>query len=261
MKKKIAIIGDSFLDEYVIGEVNRISPEAPVPVLDVTRHEQRGGGAMNVANNLHGLGVEFTLFTIFPTSMQVPYRVISPKGCTVLRKTRYVGNANQQIVRVDSPKVYRKEDIKKMMYPNFENFDIVAFADYDKGIVKGGKATIVDSKKKDLSVFDGSEYLKVNAGEFNNCIGSDVFSKAFITNGQKGIDYYEHGELQQNSPTQTKEVIDVGGAGDTVLATMIYCLAHDITDPKNMMDIANKAAGIVISRFGTSAITLKELNL
>jgi len=258
---KIALLGDSFLDEYIYGEIERISPEAPVPVLDVTHREQRGGGAINVANNLYALGVNFTLFTI--TSMVLPYEVRSPKGCTILRKTRYIGtlgSMRQQIVRVDEPKTYLKEDLKKFIRPSFEEFDIIAFIDYNKGIVDKGKATIVDSKKKDLSVFQGSEYLKVNLKEWDECLGRGIFPKAFVTKGRKGIDYYEFGQFKQNSPTQAKEVVDVSGAGDTVMAVMIYCLVHGITNPAEMMNLANKAAGIVISKFGTSVVTLKELN-
>jgi len=241
----------------VIGEVSRISPEAPVPVLDVTHREQRGGGAINVANNLHLLGIGFTLFTI--TSMKLPYEVVGPKGCTILRKTRYVGNKGYQIVRVDEPKAYLKVDLKKMTYPSFDDFDLIAFVDYDKGIVKGGKATIIDSKKRDLSVFEGSEYLKVNLKEWDECLGREVFPKAFVTKGKKGIDYFEYNSFKLNSPILAKEVIDVSGAGDTVMAVMIYCLVHGITEPAKMMDIANKAASIVISKFGTAAITLEEL--
>ena len=171
-----------------------------------------------------------------------------------------LGSMKQQIVRVDEPKVYRKEDLKKMVYPTFDEFDIIAFADYNKGIIQKGKATIVDSKKKDLSVFAGSEYLKVNLGEWDSAINKDIFPKAFVTKGKKGIDFYEFGSWKMNSPTKVKEVVDVSGAGDTVMAVMIYCLVHGITDPAKMMELANKAAGIVIGKFGTSVITLKELN-
>ena len=255
---RVAILGDSFIDEYIFGDTDRLSPEAPVPVLDVTTREVRGGGAINLANNLHALGVKFTLFTI--TSLKLPYEVVSPKGCTVLKKTRYIGNLlHAQLLRVDEPKAYRKEDLKKVTYPSFDDFDLIAFADYNKGIISGGKATIVDSKKRDLSVFQGSEYLKVNQGEWDYADRPQFFPKAFVTVGKKGIDYYEHGAKILNSPTMVKDVVDVSGAGDTVMATMIYCLVHKITDPKEMMKLANKAASCVISRFGTSVITKDEL--
>lgn len=253
---KIAILGDSFTDEYVFGEVNRISPEAPVPILDVKRKEQRGGGAINVANNLFSLGINLTLFTI--TNMKLPYRVVSPKGCSILKKTRFIGN-NCQLLRADEPPLYLKKDLKKMIYPDPKDFDLIAFVDYDKGIVSGGKGMIVDSKKKDLSVFAGTKYLKINAKEFAEAQNKSFFEGAFITRSSKGIDFYEYGKFVCNEPTQVKEVIDVSGAGDTVMATLIYCLVKGIEDPKKMMNLANKAAGVVVGKLGTSIITLKEL--
>lgn len=254
---KVAILGDSFIDEYIFGDVNRISPEAPVPILDVRKREQRGGGAINVANNLYGLGIDLTLFTI--TSMKLPYKVVSPQGCSILKKTRYIGN-NAQLLRVDEPPRYLKQDLKKMAYPNPDDFDLIAFVDYNKGIVTGGRGTIVDSKKKDLSVFKGTEYLKINDKEYANAQNKDFFQKAFITKSSKGIDFYEYGQYKFNEPTQVKEIIDITGAGDTVTATLIFCIVRGMTDPREMMRLANKAAGIVVGKLGTSIITLKELN-
>ena len=160
---KVAIVGDSFTDKYYIGEVSRISPEAPIPILDVSEREQRPGGALNVANNLFHLGITPTVFTI--TDLKMPFPIVAPSGCAPLIKTRFVGQ-KQQLLRVDSPVVYRKQDVKKMTFPTFNEFDIIAFVDYDKGVIGGGKATIVDSKKKDLSVFKGTEYLKINEKEW-----------------------------------------------------------------------------------------------
>lgn len=253
---KVAIVGDSFLDVYIFGKVKRVSPEAPVPVLDVERKEIRGGGAINVANNLLGLGIEPVVFTI--TTRDYPFKVVSPQDCTPLLKTRFIGNGFQ-LLRVDEPPLYKKEDLKKMIYPKTNDFDLVAFVDYDKGIIKGGRATIVDSKKKDLSVFKGSEYLKVNKKEFFQARGKNVFKKIFVTEGEEGISYFENGKLKYSEPAQAKEVIDVTGAGDTVTAVVIYCLAKGIKDPQMIMRLANKAAGIVINKFGTSIITEEEL--
>jgi bifunctional ADP-heptose synthase (sugar kinase/adenylyltransferase) len=248
---KIAIVGDSFTDRYVYGSVNRISPEAPIPILDVERTEDRGGGAINVANNLHALGISPTLFTI--TDMELPYEVVSPKG-EALVKTRFIGN-DYQLLRADKPIRYRQEDLDKMIYP--EGYDLVAFVDYNKGIIKGGKADIVDTKKKDLSVFWESDILKINQAEYLETF-NNPFKRAFITMGKDGINYYQDSAML-NSPTQAQSVIDVTGAGDTVMATLIYCLASGITDPREMMRLANKAAGIVVGKFGTAVVTLKEL--
>ncbi len=254
---KIAILGDSFIDEYVVGTVDRICPEAPVPVLDVVRKEQRGGGAINLANNLWGLGITPTLFTI--TNMKLPYSVVSPKGPTILRKTRFVGNF-MQLLRVDTPKKYLKEDLKKVIYPDKRNFDFIAYADYDKGIITGGVADIVDTKKRDYSLFKGSTYLKVNLKEWNECLDKTIFPKSFVTTGKRGIEYFEYGLFKERMKSNyEREVSDTSGAGDTVMATIIYCLLNGITNPAEIMDLSNKAASIVLSKFGTAPITLKEL--
>jgi len=259
--KKVAIVGDSFLDKYCIGEVSRISPEAPVPILDVTKKEMRPGGALNVAKNLFGLGIQPVLFTIINENYikEFPFKINSPKNCISLIKTRF--NAlHQQLLRVDDPQAYRQKDLDYMKYPSFSEFDIIAFVDYNKGIIKGGEATIVDTKKKDLSVFKGTQILKINKEEYEEAKNKN-FPQAFITQSEKGINYYENGDFKTNVPANIKEIIDVSGAGDTVMAILIYCLCIGITNPQKIMELANKAAGIVVSRFGTSAITLKDLNL
>ena len=256
---KVAIVGDSFVDRYCFGDVTRISPEALVPVLDVKRKEVRAGGAMNVALNVYGLGVSPTVFTIINSELgDFPFEVVSPSNCVSLVKTRFAAQ-NHQLLRVDEPQVYREEDICRMIYPSFSDFDIIAFVDYDKGVIQGGKATVVDTKKKDLSVFKGTKILKINRKEYSESINID-FPEAFITQSEAGINYYRDNIFVVNEPANAKEVVDVSGAGDTVMATLIYCLTNGITDPIKIMKLANKAAGIVVSRFGTSAITLKELN-
>jgi len=259
-KRKVAIVGDSFIDRYCIGEVNRISPEAPVPVLDIRETEIRPGGALNVAKNLFSLGIEPVVFTVVDEGYvrELPFPIVSPQDCVSLVKTRFVA-LGQQLLRVDEPRVYRQRDLDRMRYPSLSEFDIIAFVDYDKGVIKGGKATIVDSKKKDLSVFEGTQILKINKREYEEA-RNKAFPQAFITQGEKGINYYRNGEFRMNVPAVAKEVIDITGAGDTVMATFIYCLAIGLTKPEQMMRLANRAAGIVISRFGTSTVSLKELN-
>jgi len=255
---KVAIVGDSFLDKYCFGEVDRISPEAPVPVLDIKKTEIRLGGALNVAKNLSSLGIQPVVFTIVDKNFlkNFSFEVRTPKNCVSLVKTRFVAQ-NQQLLRVDEPQVYRTQDLERLEYPSSE-FDLIAFVDYNKGIVNGGKATIVDTKKKDLSVFKGSQILKINRKEYEEAYNVN-FPQAFITQGKNGINYYENGKFRMNVPVISKEVIDVTGAGDTVMAVLIYCLSVGITNPESMMKLANKAAGIVVSRFGTSVVSLKEL--
>jgi len=253
---KIAILGDSFTDEYIFGEVERLSPEVPVPVLDVKRKETRGGGAILVADNLHGLGIDINLFTI--TNLKREYKIISPKGCSVLKQTRYIGN-NLQLLRVDEPPHYLRQNLKELVYPTFDDFDIIVFVDYDKGIIDKGVATIVDTRERDLSVFEGSGILRMNQREFFDAYNHDVFEKAFITKGREGMDFYENGKFITNEPTRTKDVVDLSGAGATVTAVLAYCIVKGIREPKKIMELANKAAGITIGKLGTSPITYSEL--
>ncbi len=257
---KIALVGDAFLDEYLFGNCERLSPEAPVPVLDVTRRELRGGGVLNVALNLHALGIGFDVFTIWNSEeIKFPFRIISPKVNYVLKKTRLIGQLNHQLLRVDDPKFYSREDIAKAIYPKKGEYDIIAFIDYNKGMVNEGQATIIDSKKKDLSCFEGSQILKVNEKEWNEASNTHLFPQAFVTKGPKGIDYYLNGKFQFRSPTQAKEVIDVTGAGDTVTSVLIFCLAKGIKNPKRMAELANRAAGIAVGKFGTSIVNYERL--
>lgn len=250
----IAIVGDSFIDRYCFGSVSRLSPEAPVPVLDVERWEDRGGGAINVANNLFSMGIKPTLFTI--TSMKLPYRVITPRNCTSLIKTRFINN-NYQLLRLDEPRVYLKEDLANMDYPISKDWDIIAIIDYNKGIIEEGlkinnRATIIDSKKNNLKIFSGSKIIKINEKEWNETNHHELFPRAFITKGKKGIDYYEFGRYKESQPTKIQEVIDVTGAGDTIMASIISSIVNKIEDPKMIMKLANEAAGKVIKKFGTS---------
>jgi len=253
---KVAIIGDSFTDEYVFGNVDRLSPEVPVPILDVKKREIRGGGAILVADNLYGLGVNFTLFTI--TNLKRPYKIISPKGSSVLRQTRYVGN-NLQLLRVDEPPCYLKKDLKRLVYPSFDDFEIIAFIDYNKGIITKGKASVVDTRERDLSVFSGSKILRMNQKEFSEAYNKEIFPEAYITAGKEGINFYKKGQFFFNEPAQVKEVVDISGAGATVTAVLIYCLVKGIQDPKKIMNLSNQAASITINKLGAIPITYSEL--
>ena len=253
---KVAIIGDSFTDEYIFGNVERLSPEVPVPILDVTRKEIRGGGAILVADNLDNLGIDLTLFTI--TNLKRKYKIVSPKGCNVLKQTRYIGN-NLQLLRVDEPPHYLKKNLKELVYPTFDDFDIIVFVDYDKGIITKGKATIVDTRERDLSLFEGSDILRINQREFADTYNRDAFKEIFVTKGKDGIDFYKSGEFVKNEPTQKMDVADLSGAGATVTAVLAYCAIKGIKDSKETMELANKAAGITISKIGTSPISYAEL--
>ena len=253
---KVALVGDGFTDLYIEGSVERLSPEAPVPLLDVESKRTVLGGVLNVAQNLLGLGIVPTVFTI--TDLEADFPIVSPSNVVPLVKTRFATEFHQ-LLRVDEPKVYRQEDVDRMVYPSFSDFDIIAFIDYCKGTVKGGKATIVDTKKKDLSVFKGSQILKVNQREWEGVEDIGVFPEAYVTMGKRGIAYYQKGQELTREENTAREVIDVTGAGDTVMAVLIYCIVNGIDSPIERMTLANKAAGYVVSKFGTAAITSEIL--
>ena len=202
---RVALVGDAFTDRYVFGNVERISPEAPVPILDVESVEERPGGVLNVAANLLALGIEPTVFTI--SDYKLNCKIVSPLPCTSLKKTRLMAS-DHQLLRVDNPKVYYEEDLSRMEYPSFEDFDIIAFVDYNKGVINGGVATIVDSKKNDLSVFKDTEYLKINQKEFSKALNTTGFKYSFITKGEDGIDYYKNGVLDSSCGTKAKKIVD-----------------------------------------------------
>ena len=255
-QKRIAIVGDSFTDIYCKGTVNRISPEAPVPVLDVGSWFSVGGGAVFVANLLHSLRVTPVLFTI--TDLGLPYEVVSPKNCTPLKKTRFVCEGHQ-LLRADEPARYLEGDLIRMEYPDPKDFDIIAFIDYDKGVVKGGQATFVDTKKPDLSVFHGSRILKVNNKEFAASKNHDAFKEIVVTKGAEGMDYIKNGVVLDSHPSMAHEVIDVTGAGDVVSAIFLQCLADGIEDMSLIMKHANKAASIAVSKLGNYVISYDEI--
>jgi len=258
--RKIVLIGDAFTDQYFFGVAERLSPEAPVPVLDVERVEKRMGGVLNVAMNCVGLELPTVVYTITEFQENLPFKLIGPRTQFPLVKSRFISN-NQQLLRADQPKRYTEADLEEFRKISFDinKEDIVAFVDYDKGIIEGGQAHVVDSKKKDLSVFSGSGILKINKKEFASATGREVFPEAYVTLGKDGIQHYKNGVITDTVPTDTKEVIDVTGAGDTVTAVILFCLYNGIRKPTEIMELANKAAGIVVSKFGTSFITRKEL--
>lgn len=252
----IALVGDAFTDEFIYGTIERIAQEGSLPVFDVVEREYRGGGVLNVASNLLGLGYTSTVFTI--TNMLIPgVEIVTPSHCIPLVKRRYVCN-QQYKFRVDEPKVYYQPDLDKMEYPSFDDFDIIAFIDYDKGVIQKGIATIVDSKKKDLSVFTGSECLKINQKEWQSAMFKD-FPKAFITKGSKGIDYYERGEFVTTATGLKVREIDAMGAGDTITAAIISCLAKGMKSPHAIIEFANQIASVVVQKFGTIAVELEKV--
>ena len=240
---KVLLIGDSCIDKYVYGEVRRLNPEAPVPILNYKKTESRQGMAWNVYNNLKALGIEVYMLT-------QQERIV---------KTRYIDEkTNQQILRLDE-----EVHCKPMDYtiPD-EKYDAVVISDYNKGFVSstrmfeiayGSKCPVfIDTKKVILPEYNC--YIKINDEEYNKL---DPTSKnnpnLIITRGSAGAEY--DGVLY---PGEKVNVYDVVGAGDTFLAALTFGYLN-YGKIEEAIPFANKAAAVAVSHSGTYVLTKEDV--
>ncbi len=296
---RVLVVGDAMLDRYWFGAVERISPEAPVPVVLVQREEERLGGAANVALNVRRLGARATLLTVMGDDepARAVVRLLEQEGVQrvlgqdpALRTTiklRVVGRA-QQLLRVDFENRPDHELLAQML-GDFERVlpehDAVLFSDYGKGGLThiarmielardAGKPVLVDPKGRDFSRYAGASVITPNRGELALAVGpwdNDEqlaalagrlrgefrIDNLLLTRSEEGMSLFDaQGAL--HVPAQARQVFDVTGAGDTVIATMAAMLAAGLT-PREAVPIANRAAGIVVSRFGTASVSYEEL--
>jgi D-glycero-beta-D-manno-heptose-7-phosphate kinase len=296
---RVLVVGDVMLDRYWFGNVERISPEAPVPIVHVQRTEERPGGAANVARNVAALGGQATLLsvvgddeagrsllvllekehvkTIFHQDAQLPTTV----------KLRVIGR-QQQLMRIDFETPPSREVLEDKL-DDFESLvdsvDVVILSDYGKGSLthvtkmidaakRHGKRVLIDPKGDDFSKYRGATMLTPNRGEFREVAGrwaneTELAKKAaavreqynfealLVTRSEEGMSLFTQNEAV-HEPTQAREVYDVSGAGDTVIATIALMLAAgaSMTDA---MRIANRAAGVVVGKLGTATVTRQEL--
>jgi len=296
---RILIAGDIMLDRYWFGDVNRISPEAPVPVVKVEREEARLGGAANVARNTAALGAQSTLLGItghdeashiiknmLTETGITPYLHADPSVSTII-KLRVIGR-QQQLLRVDFEKKPDQEIINNKIHQFraiVSNYDIVILSDYAKGsmihvtdmiheVKKAGKPVLVDPKGDDFSRYRGATMLTPNKSELRQIVGSwsnesQLTEKAqklreelqlkylLLTRSEEGMSLYGKNKTI-HVPAIAREVYDVSGAGDTVIATLAAMMAAGV-DIVDAVTIANKAAGIVVGKLGTATVTPQEL--
>ena len=236
----ILLIGDSCIDEYQYGTVDRISPEAPVPIFKYLRSEEKPGMVYNVRNNLQNLGCRVTLLTREPS-----------------RKTRLIDiRTGHHITRIDQDVLAVPVDV--MNFPS-NDYDAIVISDYDKGTVTYGLVEeliktftcpiYIDTKKKDLARFEGA-VVKINSLE--NSLAISYPTELIITLGKAGAQYKE-----TTYPAPFIEVTDVCGAGDTFLASLVYF--HLTTCNMNLaIPLANKASAVTVQKVGTYAPTMKE---
>jgi len=296
---RVLVVGDAMLDRYWFGAVDRISPEAPVPVVRVTREEERLGGAANVALNVKMLGAQATLLTV--VGDDEPARKLrglleqhgvtallgsDPKLYTIV-KLRVIGRS-QQLIRVDFENQPDHEVLADML-GDYErvlpDHDAVLFSDYGKGGLThiprmielaraAGKPVLVDPKGSDYSRYAGATVITPNRAELAQVIGTwnseaQLIERAqalrqangldalLLTRSEDGMSLFDDaGHVQV--PAQAREVFDVTGAGDTVIATLAAMLACGMT-LREAMPVANRAGGIVVGKFGTASVGFEEL--
>lgn len=237
---KVLLIGDSCLDIFCYGTVERLNPEAPVPILNYKRTEKRNGMAWNVYNNLKSFGLEVYMLT----------------NEEKIIKTRYIDEkTNQQILRVDE-----EVSVQPMKYeiPN-ETYDAVVISDYNKGFVtaemlfdityKVKCPVFIDTKKTIFPEYNC--YIKINDLEYSRL--NKKYDNTIITRGSKGAEY--EGILY---PGEKVNVYDVVGAGDTFLCGLVYGYLK-YAKIEEAIPLANKAAAVAVSNPGTYVLTKEDV--
>jgi rfaE bifunctional protein kinase chain/domain len=298
-RARLLVVGDVMLDRYWFGDVERISPEAPVPVVKIARTEERPGGAANVARNAVALGATATLLSVIGDDepgatlerlliqerVHVSFHREASLATTV--KLRVIGR-QQQLLRIDfetSP----SHEVLATKLADYErqlaDADLVILSDYGKGGLAhiatmiesaraAGKAVLVDPKGEDYARYHGATILTPNRSEFRHVVGrwndeAEMTAKAqalrrelgltalLVTRAEEGMSLYsESGAL--TIPAQSREVFDVSGAGDTVIATLGVLMAAGASLP-DAVGVANEAAGVVVGKFGTAVVHPNEL--
>ncbi|MFN7816994.1 MAG: D-glycero-beta-D-manno-heptose-7-phosphate kinase [Burkholderiales bacterium] len=296
---RVLVVGDVMLDRYWFGEVSRISPEAPVPIVHVKKTEERPGGAANVARNIASLGGQATLLSVVGddepgrtlTTLLEQERVSThfhkDSSLPTTVKLRVIGR-QQQLMRIDFETPPSREVLEDKL-DDFESMvdahDVVILSDYGKGGLthvtkmidaakRHGKRILIDPKGDDYSKYRGATLLTPNRSEFREIMGkwrddTDLAQRAeklrddlslealLVTRSEEGMSLFTASEIL-HEPTQAREVFDVSGAGDTVIATIALMLAAG-SDIAAAVRIANRAAGVVVGKLGTATLTRTEL--
>ena len=300
--KPILVIGDCMLDRYWEGAVERISPEAPVPVLQVQRETQRAGGAANVALNLVALGSPVRLLSLVGedeagTQLSallarsgIELDTVRDAALQTTHKIRSVCR-RQQLLRIDfeqRPPAHCVRALTDRALALLPQFEWVLLSDYAKGSLahsaellaaarRHGCRVLVDPKGQDFERYRGAWLVKPNAAELRAVMGpwqddDELLHKAhelrsrlqlehlLVTLGEQGMALCSQVKPCLRMPAQVREVYDVSGAGDTVLATLAHTLSRGLA-LEEAVRWANKAAGIVVGKFGTASVSREELGL
>lgn len=299
-RARVLVVGDVMLDRYWFGDVERISPEAPVPVLKVSRTEERPGGAANVARNIAALGAQATLLSVVgddEAGRCLGNLLDSQPGVNALLhcdpqiattvKLRAVAR-QQQLLRIDFETAPGHEVLQAKLADfraRLPEADVVLLSDYGKGGLthisemirlarSAGKSVLVDPKGDDYARYQGATLLTPNRSEFRQVAGgwqdeASLTAKAqalreslglealLVTRSEDGMTLFRAAGVS-HEPAQAREVFDVSGAGDTVIATLAVMLASGAAMDAAVR-LANRAGGIVVGKLGTAVVTRGEL--
>lgn len=296
---RILVVGDVMLDRYWHGEVARISPEAPVPVVHIQHVENRLGGAANVALNIRTLGARVTLLSMVGaddaarslrqllSQHGIDADLGEDPGMETIVKLRVIGRS-QQMLRID----FEKEPDHEVLAGMLDSFaallaqhDAVLFSDYGKGGLahipqmilmarEADKPVLIDPKGSDWARYAGASVITPNRAELAQVIGNWSSEAQFhekaqalrqkldlqallVTRSEEGMTLFE-ADCVSSVPAKAREVADVTGAGDTVIATMALMVACGV-GLEEAVAWANRAGGLVVAKFGAASLTYEEL--
>ena len=296
---RILVVGDVMLDRYWFGEVNRISPEAPVPIVRIEKREERLGGAANVARNAAALGTRTGLLGVVGQDeagdtveqilgeSSIQSYLNRDTAISTIIKLRVIGR-QQQLLRVDfesAPTETVLRDKLSQYNALLGQYDVIVLSDYAKGSLvnvahmiaaarQAGKLVLVDPKGEDFSRYAGASVLTPNKSELKRIVGSwsseqELTTKAqqlrqslgldalLLTRSEEGMTLYTEQQVM-HTPAVAREVFDVSGAGDTVIATLAAMLGAGMPIA-DAVTTANRAGGIVVGKLGTATVTKEEL--
>jgi D-beta-D-heptose 7-phosphate kinase/D-beta-D-heptose 1-phosphate adenosyltransferase len=301
---KVLVVGDVMLDRYILGDVDRISPEAPVPVLRHAQRYERAGGAANVAMNLAGLGCQTLLAGFWGEDAEraelaeilakakVDVGGVVTTALPTVSKTRIVGRG-QQLLRLDiesqeRPSAAEGKSLQERVMKAVGSVDAVVLSDYAKGVLTAelcevviraaraaGVPVLVDPKTPEFGKYSGATMVCPNLSELSAATGMATYELdaliaageaqrkehelkyLCVTMSEKGIRLLSD-EGTFHSAAKAREVFDVSGAGDTVIATLAAALAAKL-EVKTAVELANLAASIVVGKVGTVPIAAHEL--
>ena len=306
---KVAVLGDVMLDEYLFGDVSRISPEAPVPIIHVQRERAVLGGAANVAANLKAVGAEPMLVGTFQSdpagrrlqgilgALEIDGRwLVDDPGRPTIIKTRVIGQ-QQQMIRIDreDTSTYTDQAVERLCASldlALREARALIISDYAKGSVNAGVMArvrevcqarnvpwIVDPKPSHIALYQGATLMTPNTKELSELTGQPAKGDAevaqagqalvatlglqglLVTRSERGMALFSQDERHRDPwliPTEAREVFDVSGAGDTVIAVFSAAISAG-ADWQAAAMLANAAAGIVVGKVGTATTTPKEI--